>query len=247
MSAAIRSARCRSSSGAASRSRSPSTTTIAPSLDRTSLETTGGPGNQPSSDRGTIIWQKVASGCLQRARSAKRTTSRNRRLGASLFWRAADTGKVRGGQDRGRLVRAQRGVPYCAEGAHVASGSKVPGQHVARVFSQGDRSAPREARAAVAALTGIDERARQDLMIVVSELVANAVRHAPHVPTGEIRLTVAREAEALRVEVRDPGTDSTPFPTRLPGVASVCRSSSASPATGALSAAAGRWSGARSG
>ena len=94
----------------------------------------------------------------------------------------------------------------------MASGSKVPGQHVARVFSQGDRSAPREARAAVAALTGIDERARHDLLIVVSELVANAVRHAPHVPTGEILLTVAREAEALRVEVRDPGYGFDPSP-----------------------------------
>jgi two-component sensor histidine kinase len=85
---------------------------------------------------------------------------------------------------------------------------------------QGDRSAPREARAAVAALADIDERTRQDLMIIVSELVANAVRHAPPAPAGEIVLTIVREEAALRVEVRDPGYgfDPTPDPVQEGGL-----------------------------
>ena len=40
---------------------------------------------------------------------------------------------------------------------------------------------------------------------VVSELVANAIRHAPLVPGGEIRLVIAATPSEIRVEVHDPG------------------------------------------
>jgi anti-sigma regulatory factor (Ser/Thr protein kinase) len=79
-------------------------------------------------------------------------------------------------------------------------------------YAQDDRSAARQARAAVAELADVDERVRQDLMIVVSELVANAVRHPRPVPGGEVSVSVSREGDAIRVEVRDPGRGFDPVP-----------------------------------
>jgi anti-sigma regulatory factor (Ser/Thr protein kinase) len=81
----------------------------------------------------------------------------------------------------------------------------TPGQRFERAYPLDDRNAPRRARAAVAELTGSDERLRRDLTIVVSELVANAVRHAPRVDGGEVVLAITREADVMRVEVTDPG------------------------------------------
>lgn len=103
------------------------------------------------------------------------------------------------------------------EMARVAS--ETPGQRVARTFSQDDHSAPGQARAAIAALD-LDEEVRQDLTIVASELVANAVRHSARVPGGEIELTVARQAHSFRVEVRDcgGGFDPRPDPSREGGL-----------------------------
>lgn len=60
------------------------------------------------------------------------------------------------------------------------------------------RSTPRAARDAVAARYG-DERRCGDLLLCLSEVVTNAVRHAS---TG-VRLTVARENDLVRVEVAD--------------------------------------------
>jgi anti-sigma regulatory factor (Ser/Thr protein kinase) len=93
----------------------------------------------------------------------------------------------------------------------VARASETPGQRVERTFSQDDHGAPRQARAAIANLE-MDECVRQDVMIVASELVANAVRHSPRVPGGRIVLTVARQARSVRVEVRDSGRGFDPQP-----------------------------------
>lgn len=90
----------------------------------------------------------------------------------------------------------------------------TPGQRFERTYAQDDRNAPRRARGAIATLPDLDERLRRDLMIVVSELVANAVRHAPRVKGGEVVLAVSREADALRVEVSDPGDGFDPAPDR---------------------------------
>ncbi len=102
----------------------------------------------------------------------------------------------------------------------MATGSMTPGERFERSFAQDDRNAPRHARGAIATLPGIDERLRRDLTIVVSELVANAVRHAPPVPGGEVSLAVIRAEDAVRVEVTDPGSgfDPTPDPTRPGGL-----------------------------
>jgi anti-sigma regulatory factor (Ser/Thr protein kinase) len=95
-----------------------------------------------------------------------------------------------------------------------------PGQRFERTYAQDDRNAPRRARDAVAGLAGIDERLRRDLTIVVSELVANAVRYAPRSEGGQVVLTISREADVLRIEVADPGHgfDPTPGPASRGGL-----------------------------
>ena len=91
--------------------------------------------------------------------------------------------------------------------------SDSPLGRVERTFPVDDRSAPQQARSLVGELGGLSDSIRDDLVIVVSELVANAIRHGPPGP-GTVQLSIAREADAIRVEVRDPGV---PFdPTAAP-------------------------------
>jgi anti-sigma regulatory factor (Ser/Thr protein kinase) len=63
--------------------------------------------------------------------------------------------------------------------------------------------APASARRAVGGLSGrVSEGRLRDVLLLVSELVTNAVRHA----TGEqLRLVVTMDERALRVEVHDRG------------------------------------------
>jgi anti-sigma regulatory factor (Ser/Thr protein kinase) len=96
----------------------------------------------------------------------------------------------------------------------VAHGSKTSRQGFERTYAQDDQNAPRLARSAVGTLVGIDPRLRRDLTIIVSELVANAVRHAPRVEGGRIVLSVHEVPGAFRVEVRDPGHGFDPTPDR---------------------------------
>jgi anti-sigma regulatory factor (Ser/Thr protein kinase) len=63
-----------------------------------------------------------------------------------------------------------------------------------------------EARQALGDLAGrIPPERLQDVRLLVSELVTNAVRHADLDPDEAIRLTVEQSAAGLRVEVHDPG------------------------------------------
>jgi anti-sigma regulatory factor (Ser/Thr protein kinase) len=93
-------------------------------------------------------------------------------------------------------------------------------QRIERQFGQGDVTAPRAARAVVAELRDVPAEVRRDLVIVVSELVANAVRHAPSVQGGRIGLMVLRRRGDIHVEVHDPGAgfDPTPDPSREGGL-----------------------------
>jgi two-component sensor histidine kinase len=93
-------------------------------------------------------------------------------------------------------------------------------RRIERRFEQRDRTAPRVARAVVAGIDGIGDRVRCDLTLVVSELVANAVRHAPSIEGGEVRLLIQRRDGHIHVEVRDPGRgfDPAPDPAREGGL-----------------------------
>jgi len=87
-------------------------------------------------------------------------------------------------------------------------------QRIERRFRQGDVRAPRAARAAIAELRDLPAEVRRDLVIVVSELVANAVRHAPAVQGGSIGLLIVRRCSDVHIEVHDPGRGFDPTPDR---------------------------------
>ena len=61
------------------------------------------------------------------------------------------------------------------------------------------------ARAGVADLDSLDERTREAVLIVVSELVTNAVRHAGLTSAESVIVRASRLADRVRVEVVDNG------------------------------------------
>ena len=89
-------------------------------------------------------------------------------------------------------------------------------QRVERSFGQDDRTAPAAARSLIRELQPLGRDPRRDLTIIVSELVANAIRHAPRVPAGEVRLVISTSGDETRIEVHDPGEGFDPTP-RDPG------------------------------
>src|SRR3954454_19497533 len=96
----------------------------------------------------------------------------------------------------------------------------VTAQRIERRFGPGEVTAPRAARALVAELHDVPAEVRRDLVIVVSELVANAVRHAPDVQGRSIGRVWLRRRGDIHVEVRDPGRgfDPPPDPSREGGL-----------------------------
>jgi anti-sigma regulatory factor (Ser/Thr protein kinase) len=75
---------------------------------------------------------------------------------------------------------------------------------------------PTAAAAARNALLALDQRldgqVLEDIRLLVSELVTNAVRHADAARSGEVGLDVSIKSGALRVEVTDPGRGFEPSP-----------------------------------
>lgn len=78
------------------------------------------------------------------------------------------------------------------------------------------RSEPQAVRAARGALDAIRDyfprRRLHDAWLCVTELVTNAIQHAP--PRGELELTLAVEDDRIRVEVADAGSGFDPGPSR---------------------------------
>src|SRR4051812_11223612 len=85
-------------------------------------------------------------------------------------------------------------------------------QWVERSFDQDDRTAPATARSLLLDLEPLGRDPRRDLTIIVSELVANAIRHAPRVPAGTVRLVISTSGDETRIEVHDPGEGFDPTP-----------------------------------
>ncbi|MEN3263608.1 ATP-binding protein [Pseudonocardia sp.] len=78
----------------------------------------------------------------------------------------------------------------------------------------GDPDAPSRGRhAAERVLTawGCEDPAREDLLLVVSELVTNAVLHGAE----PIVVTLVRDFERVRVEVTDAAPDASPYSSRV--------------------------------
>lgn len=76
-----------------------------------------------------------------------------------------------------------------------------------------ERTGVRMARHAFAeelTAAGVPEDTRDDAMLVLSELVSNAVRHAAPLPSGEIRVKWEVRDDALHIEITDGGAGTRP-------------------------------------
>jgi anti-sigma regulatory factor (Ser/Thr protein kinase) len=76
-----------------------------------------------------------------------------------------------------------------------------------------ERAGVRLARHAFAAemdAAGICTEDRDDAMLVLSELVSNAVRHAAPLPTGEVAVCWSVRPDALQLEITDGGASTRP-------------------------------------
>ena len=98
---------------------------------------------------------------------------------------------------------AARGKPHCT-GAYV--GVSVPHE----------RTGVRIARHAFAdqlEAAGVPPEDRDDAMLVLSELVSNAVKHAAPLPTGEITVRWEVRDDLLHIEITDGGGGTRPHPS----------------------------------
>lgn len=69
-------------------------------------------------------------------------------------------------------------------------------------------SAPSQARRAVRGIATLPEETRADALLLVSELVTNAVIHAELSAADTVRLTLLRDGDRLVIEVDDRGAPS---------------------------------------
>jgi anti-sigma regulatory factor (Ser/Thr protein kinase) len=85
------------------------------------------------------------------------------------------------------------------------TGDAVPADEYAFQLA-GGHGAGSAARAAVAACNGdLPSAVRGDVLLLVTELVTNAVRHAGVGPEGSVRVEFRRWPQRVRVDVTDPG------------------------------------------
>jgi anti-sigma regulatory factor (Ser/Thr protein kinase) len=75
------------------------------------------------------------------------------------------------------------------------------------------QEAPARARGLIGEeLASLSAPVREDAILLVSELITNAVRHAPERQPAEVELRVRTEPGKVRVVVADPGTGFVPAP-----------------------------------
>jgi anti-sigma regulatory factor (Ser/Thr protein kinase) len=73
--------------------------------------------------------------------------------------------------------------------------------------------APSHARAVIGQeLAALSRKVREDATLLVSELITNAVRHAPDSERPEVELRIRSERGRVRVVVADPGVGFVPSP-----------------------------------
>jgi anti-sigma regulatory factor (Ser/Thr protein kinase) len=69
--------------------------------------------------------------------------------------------------------------------------------------------AARHARRFVSDIPGLGKGIREDIVLLVSELVTNSYRYAGVKPSDQITLTIGTRGRVLRAEVGDPGRGNT--------------------------------------
>jgi|tagenome__1003787_1003787.scaffolds.fasta_scaffold20449786_1 anti-sigma regulatory factor (Ser/Thr protein kinase) len=92
------------------------------------------------------------------------------------------------------------------------SAEAVPGSPVS-IGVPHERMGVRLARHAFAdqiTAAGVEGEARDDAMLVLSELVSNAVKHAAPLPSGEISVRWQLDDEVLHIEITDGGASTRP-------------------------------------
>jgi anti-sigma regulatory factor (Ser/Thr protein kinase) len=73
-------------------------------------------------------------------------------------------------------------------------------------------SLARHAFAGELALVGVTDDVRQDVMLVISELVSNAVKHASPLPGDKVAVACAINEDCLHIEITDGGSLTRPSP-----------------------------------
>lgn len=92
----------------------------------------------------------------------------------------------------------------CREAAgHATAGGRA---FLDVTLSAGAHAPARARHAAAEALEGWDREPRERALLVISELVTNAVLHGSRTPHDRVGLRVARRGTTTRIEVSDPGT-----------------------------------------
>jgi anti-sigma regulatory factor (Ser/Thr protein kinase) len=94
----------------------------------------------------------------------------------------------------------------------VATNDRDSGSELSVRFARGPTAAA-AARNALAALERrLDGSVLDDIRLLVSELITNAIRHADAPPGGQVGLDVSISGPKVRVEVADPGAGFNPAP-----------------------------------
>jgi anti-sigma regulatory factor (Ser/Thr protein kinase) len=95
-------------------------------------------------------------------------------------------------------------------------GTMATGDHVGSELSVRFDRSPTAASAARTALLSLEERVDgpvlDDIRLLVSELVTNAIRHAEAPGGGDVEVDVTIQDRGVRVEVADPGAGFDPLP-----------------------------------
>jgi len=86
------------------------------------------------------------------------------------------------------------------------------GRELSVRFDRGPMAAAAARNALLSLDTRVDSQCLEDIRLLVSELVTNAVRHASGPNGGTVALDVTIESSRIRVEVADPGAGFNPQP-----------------------------------
>jgi len=78
-------------------------------------------------------------------------------------------------------------------------------------------AAPRRARAWASGILPADERHRYIVLLLLSELVTNSVRHSGASPNDQVEIDLREEEHTVHIEVRDPGPGVGIAPGEIPG------------------------------
>jgi anti-sigma regulatory factor (Ser/Thr protein kinase) len=86
------------------------------------------------------------------------------------------------------------------------------GRELSVSFDRGPTAASAARNALLSLESRVDSQCLEDIRLLVSELVTNAVRHAGGPRGGEVAVDVTVEPSSVRVEVADPGAGFDPQP-----------------------------------